>query len=103
VATCDAPRAIVGEIVSADVRTHRQHPDVRVARRAQTIARLAQIIAGRDVQAGLRRALATQADRLTHIANERFKGVGGEAAVETREADEPTDHDVDPDGADAGG
>lgn len=92
---CALPREIKGEIVGEDVRVIRQHPDIRIARRAQTIARLAQIIAGRDVQAGLRRALATQADRLAHIANARFQAVGGEMAVETRAADEPTDHDVD--------
>jgi hypothetical protein len=90
----EAPRPIEGEIVAAQVRETRQHPDVRIARRAQTIARLAQIIAGRDVQVGLRRALATQADRLAWIANQRFLALGGEAAVDTRAADEPTDHDV---------
>ncbi|MES2020329.1 MAG: GIY-YIG nuclease family protein [Pseudomonadota bacterium] len=92
---CALPPAIEGEIVSPDVLKLRQHPDVRIARRAQTIARLAQIIAGRDVQAGLRRALATQADRLAWLANERFAALGGEAAVEQRDADEPTDHDMD--------
>lgn len=91
----EIPKCIEGRIVGSDVREVRQHPDLRIARRAQTIARLAQIIAGRDVQAGLRRALATQADRLSWIANERFTAVGGEAAVEQRESDEPTDHDID--------
>lgn len=94
VALCDLPPAIEGEIVSPDVLKLRQHPDVRIARRAQTIARLAQIIAGRDVQAGLRRALATQADRLAWLANERFLALGGDAAVEARAPDEPTDHDT---------
>lgn len=92
---CDLPQAIEGEIVSAEVREVRQHPDLRIARRAQTIARLAQIIAGRDVAAGLRRALATQADRLAWIANERFKALGGESAVEDRETDEPTEGETD--------
>lgn len=85
---CELPTSIAGEIISEDVQRIRQHPDIRIARRAQTIARLAQIIAGRDVQAGLRRALATQADRLAWIANERFKAVGGEGAVEQREPDD---------------
>lgn len=93
VETCDFPNGIRGDIVSPEVRHLREHPDVRIARRAQTIARLAQIIAGRDVQAGLRRALATQADRLAWIANKRFGALGGEAAVETREEDEPTETD----------
>ena len=84
---CDLPPSIDGEIVSEGVRKIRQHPDLRIARRAQTIARLAQIIAGRDVQAGLRRALATQADRLAWIAEKRFSALGGEGAVEKRDID----------------
>lgn len=94
---CDLPAAIEGEIVSPDVIRLRQHPDIRIARRAQTIARLAQIIAGRDVQVGLRRALATQAERLAWLANERFIALGGEGAVEERDVDEPSEHDVDGD------
>lgn len=92
---CVPPVPIEGDIVDPGVRRLRQHPDVRIARRAQTIARLAQIIAGRDVQAGLRRALATQADRLAHLANARFEAVGGEAEVEQRDADEPGEQDTD--------
>ncbi|UVO51552.1 GIY-YIG nuclease family protein [Sphingomonas sp. SUN019] len=91
VPVCETPPSIRGDIVSEDVRRIRQHPDLRIARRAQTIARLSQIIAGRDVQAGLRRALATQADRLAWLANKRFAALGGEAAVEERETDEPDD------------
>lgn len=93
---CEPPRPIEGVIVSEPVRRVRQHPDLRIARRAQTIARLAQIIAGRDVTMGLRRALATQAERLSWIAGERFKALGGENAVEVRSADEPTEKDADP-------
>ena len=91
---CDLPASIEGEIVSAEAVRFRQHPDLRIARRAQTIARLAHIIAGRDVQAGLRRALATQADRLAWLANERFRALGGEAAVEERDADEDLEEDI---------
>lgn len=91
----EPPQPIEGVLVSEPVRRVRQHPDLRIARCAQTIARLAQIIAGRDVAMGLRRALATQAERLSWIATERFKALGGEAAVEVRSADEPTDTDAD--------
>jgi hypothetical protein len=93
VPTCELPISVRGDIVSPSVRHLREHPDIRIARRAQTIARLAQIIAGRDVQGGLRRALATQADRLAWIANQRFSALGGEAAVEERDEDEPTETD----------
>lgn len=100
VPTCALPLSVRGDIVSAPVRHLREHPDVRIARRAQTIARLAQIIAGRDVQAGLRRALATQADRLAWIADQRFGALGGEVAVEERGEDEPTERDEDTIGRD---
>ena len=95
VPVCDIPPGISGEIVSEEVRRVRQHPDLRIARRAQTIARLSQIIAGRDVQVGLRRALATQADRLAWIANQRFAALGGEAAVEERAPDDMIDDEDD--------
>lgn len=91
---CEVPIAIEDVIVPEDVRGLRSHPDVRIARRAQTIARLTQIIAGRDVQVGLRRALATQADRMAFLARSRFEALGGEAAVEERSEDEPSEHDV---------
>lgn len=91
---CELPPHVEGRIVSDAVRIIRQHPDVRIARRAQTIARLAQIIAGRDVAVGLRRALATQAERLSAIASERFMKLGGEGAVEVRARDEPSESDA---------
>ncbi len=91
----ELPASISGQIVPAEVQELRAHPDVRIARRAQTIARLTQIIAGRDVKVGLRRALATQADRMAVLANSRFDALGGEGAVEERSEDEPADHDTD--------
>lgn len=85
---CDVPEKIGGQIVSEEVRKVREHPDTRLARRAQTIARLAQIVAARDIGVGLRRTLVTQADRLAWLANARFTALGGEAAVEVEtEAD----------------
>lgn len=91
--SCELPWMIEGEIVSADVVALRQHPDVRIARRAQTLARLSAIVAGRDVAGGLRRTLLTQADRLAWLAGERFRALGGERIVEQRGVDEPTDED----------
>ena len=90
---CELPPSVRGVIVGAEVQHVREHPDVRIARRAQTIARLAQIIAGRDVKGGLRRALATQAARLNWIAAERFGALGGQRTVETRSADETSESD----------
>jgi hypothetical protein len=51
----------------------RKHPDVRIARRASTIAALARVISERDVSAGLRRTLLTQARRLKRLSALRFK------------------------------
>jgi hypothetical protein len=58
--------------------------DVRIARRAQTIAKLAQVISERDIQkhGGLRRVLLVQSQRLESLAKERFLSLGGQALVE---------------------
>ncbi len=57
----------------------RRHPDVRIARRAETISRLAAVTRERgDVSEGLRRVLVIQAVRLTHLAAARFAEAQGE-------------------------
>lgn len=76
------PAPVRGRIVSDDVFKLRSHPDVRIARRAQIIARLSQTISERQVQNGLRRTLVTQAERLRRLAAERFAELGGESTVE---------------------
>lgn len=70
-----------GRIVSEAVFELRRHPDVRIARRALIISRLAQVIAERKVQGGLRRVLLTQAKRLQWLAERRYEGLGGAASV----------------------
>jgi GIY-YIG catalytic domain len=69
-------------IVSSLIKEIRGHPDIRLARRAQTIARLAQIISERDPSPGLRRTLLIQAKRLEWLANERFKPYEAKAESE---------------------
>jgi hypothetical protein len=56
------PKPLRGRIVSDEVLTLRSHLDVRIARRAQTVAKLAQVISERDIQkdGGLRRVLLVQ-------------------------------------------
>lgn len=61
-----------GQIVSDAVREIRAHPDTRIARRAATLARLAQVISERQVKPGLRRVLLTQAKRLQWLADRRL-------------------------------
>lgn len=68
-------------IVSDEVHEIRSHPDFRNARRALIISRLAQVIAERKVQGGLRRTLLTQAKRLQWLAERRYRALGGAASV----------------------
>jgi len=68
-------------LISEDTRIERGHPDVRIARRAETIARLAAVAHERgEVSAGLRRVLVIQAVRLAYKAAERFKYTEGQPA-----------------------
>ncbi|MHB1012269.1 MAG: GIY-YIG nuclease family protein [Desulfobacteria bacterium] len=73
------PKSYRASVVTNDVREMRGHPDTRIARRASTLARLAQVISERDVQPGLRRTLVTQARRLQTLAEERYKHFEREA------------------------
>ncbi len=66
------PAAYRGRIISGDVMDQRSHPDTRIARRAATLARLAQIISERKVAPGLRRVLLVQSRRLADLATRRF-------------------------------
>ncbi|MES2946227.1 MAG: GIY-YIG nuclease family protein [Pseudomonadota bacterium] len=66
------PDSYRGRIVSAEVSRLRDHPDLRLARRALTLAKLAQVISERKVQLGLRRTLLAQATRLQRLASERL-------------------------------
>ena len=50
----------------------REHPDIRLARRARTIANLARVISERRVQVGIRRTLWAQAKRLESLAKQRL-------------------------------
>lgn len=87
VARCEVtpPPSFRGRIVSDEVYALRSHPDFRIARRAHIIARLAQVIAERKVQGGLRRVLLIQAKRLQWLADRRYVGLGGAASVETED------------------
>lgn len=69
----ELPPSWRGKIVSDEISRLRDHPDLRIARRASVMARLAQIISERKVGKGLRRALLTQAERLRWLAEKRFQ------------------------------
>ncbi len=77
------PPSLRGSVVSEQVRKLRGHPDLRIARRALIISKLAQVISERDVQGGLRRVLYVQARRLAWLADQRYASLGGPAIVPT--------------------
>ncbi|MFF0909729.1 GIY-YIG nuclease family protein [Microbacterium enclense] len=56
-----------------DMRDEREHPDVRIARRAETLARVAAVAHERgEVSSGLRRVIVIQAVRLADLAAARL-------------------------------
>ena len=63
-------------IIPDSIFSQRKHPDIRIARRATTIANLARVISERDVSNGLRRTLLTQARRLESLADQRVQELG---------------------------
>lgn len=69
----ELPKAFRKRIIPDDIFPHRKHPDIRIARRASTIASLARVISERKVSKGLRQTLLTQARRLERLAEERLK------------------------------
>jgi len=78
----ELPPSFRGTIVPDEFYELRKHPDIRIARRAQTIANLSRVISERDVSKGLRRTLVTQAQRLERLASERLQEISGSIPVE---------------------
>jgi hypothetical protein len=77
------PESVRGRIIPDSLYEVRKHPDVRIARRASTVANLARVISERDVSAGLRRTLLTQARRLERLASQRFEDFKGAVPKES--------------------
>lgn len=71
------PPSVKASILGAEDRRHREHPDVRLARRARTIANLARVISERRVRVGIRRTLWAQARRLEMLAQKRLEDFNG--------------------------
>ena len=67
------PQSYRKRIIPDSIFEHRKHADIRIARRASTIANLARVISERSVSSGLRRTLATQARRLESLSSARLK------------------------------
>jgi len=77
------PLSYRAKIIPESIYVHRKHPDVRIARRATTIANLARVISERKVSSGLRRTLLTQARRLERLASRRTEELGIDTDFET--------------------
>ncbi len=71
--TIALPKPMRGRILPDALHKQREHPDLRLARRARTIANLARIISERRVNRGIRRTLWAQARRLEHLAAKRLR------------------------------
>lgn len=81
-------------IVEKHIEQVRGHPDVRIARRAHILSRLAQVISERKVQPGLRKTLLTQAKRLAWLAEQRYSELMKAGAL-VEEIDETNGEDTD--------
>lgn len=88
----ELPESYSGRIIPQGSAERLGHPDERIARRASTIANLAQVIKERDVSLGLRETLITQAQRLERLAQRRYEQVRGETSP-TAQANETVGSD----------
>ncbi|ERI35594.2 excinuclease ABC subunit C [Arthrobacter sp. AK-YN10] len=72
------PPSLRRPLITEEIREDRSHPDIRIARRAETISRLAAVARERgEVSEGLRRVLVIQAVRLAYISAVRLAFVEG--------------------------
>lgn len=82
------PPSLRRSLISDETRVELGHPDIRVARRAETISRLSDVIRERgEVSDGLRRVLVIQAIRLAHLSAERLAFVEGRQPPEASAID----------------
>jgi len=75
----ELPQSFRYSLVADEPLDERRHPDVRIARRAETLSRLAAVARERgEVSDGLRRVLVIQAVRLTYLSASRLAEASGE-------------------------
>lgn len=76
----ELPPSLRRSLITEEIRAERNHPDIRIARRAESIARLAAVARERgEVSEGLRRVLVIQAVRLAYISAVRLAYAEGRA------------------------
>lgn len=86
-ANYNLPQSHRGSIIPEELRERLGHADLRIARRAATIANLSSVIVERKVSIGLRNTLVTQAQRLERLARARYQEVQGETPTEQIKAE----------------
>ena len=69
----ELPDSVKAVIAPTSWQERNTHPDIRLARRAQTFWQLVKVSTERDVSIGLRRTIFVQAQRLLHLAEQRYK------------------------------
>jgi len=75
------PRSFKAELITPLHRVERGHADIRIARRAETVSRLADVVRERGkVTVGLRRVLVVQSVRLAYLAAQRLAVAEGRPA-----------------------
>lgn len=94
----ELPPSVRERMIPDELWEDRQHSDVRIARRASTIARLAQTISEREVSDGMRRTLLLQAQRLAWLAGQRVEELGVTAPPATTSAPDSLFDDLADDG-----
>lgn len=74
----ELPDSYTFDLIPPRYREDREHPDVRIARRAENLSRLAAVAHERgEVSAGLRRVIVIQAIRLADLAASRLSDAEG--------------------------
>lgn len=74
--TVQLPQSTRGKIIPDSIWDDRAHEDVRIARRANVVGRLAQLISERAVEGGIRKTLHLQTQRLQWLSNKRLEDLG---------------------------
>lgn len=72
------PQSYRGRIIPDELFEDRAHPDIRIARRAQTVASLARLISERKVKPRFRQVLHTQTARLDWLSDARLRDFADE-------------------------
>jgi len=76
-APIELPTSYRGRIIPDELIEDRRHPDLRIARRALTIASLARLISERQVRLPIRETLRVQCRRLEALAGQRLAELDG--------------------------